>query len=130
MTRRLGILHALARLGVPVWNSAAAIERCVDKSMTSFLLSRAGLPTPPTFAVEGLAAAEAVSRRELAGGPLVLKPLFGAQGRGIRLVRGARRPARRGRGRPTSTTCSATSSGTARPSATSASSSVPAAWWP
>ncbi len=87
VTRRLGILHALAQLGVPVWNSAAAIERCVDKSMTSFLLSRAGLLTPPTFAVEGRAAAEAVARRELAAGPLVLKPLFGAQGRGIRLVR-------------------------------------------
>ncbi|MGH9897449.1 MAG: RimK family alpha-L-glutamate ligase, partial [Pyrinomonadaceae bacterium] len=32
ITRRLGILHAFAHLGVPVWNSAKAIERCVDKS--------------------------------------------------------------------------------------------------
>ncbi|MDQ2634312.1 MAG: RimK family alpha-L-glutamate ligase, partial [Pseudomonadota bacterium] len=38
ITRRLGVLHALARLSVPVWNSAQAIERCVDKSMTTFLL--------------------------------------------------------------------------------------------
>ena len=87
ITRRLGILHALGRLGVPVWNSAKAIERCVDKSMTTFLLQNAGLPTPPTFAVEGLAAAEAIARRELPRTPLVLKPLFGAQGRGIRLIR-------------------------------------------
>ncbi len=87
VTRRLGVLHALGRLAVPVWNSAQAIERCVDKSMTTFLLKHAGLPTPPTFAVEGLAAAEQIAARELPLAPLVLKPLFGAQGRGIRLIR-------------------------------------------
>jgi tetrahydromethanopterin:alpha-L-glutamate ligase len=87
VTRRLGVLHALGRLGVPVWNSAQAIERCVDKSMTTFLLKNAGLPTPPTFAVEGLAAAQEIAAGELPRRPLVLKPLFGAQGRGIRLIR-------------------------------------------
>jgi RimK family alpha-L-glutamate ligase len=87
VTRRLGVLHALAGLSVPVWNSAQAIERCVDKSMTTFLLKRAGLPTPPTFAVEGIAAAAEIAARELARTPLVLKPLFGAQGRGIRMIR-------------------------------------------
>ena len=87
VTRRLGVLHALGLLGVPVWNSAQAIERCVDKSMTTFLLKDAGLPTPATFAVEGVEAAQDIARRELAQGPLVLKPLFGAQGRGIRLIR-------------------------------------------
>ncbi|HEY6630415.1 MAG TPA: RimK family alpha-L-glutamate ligase [Rhizobiaceae bacterium] len=87
VTRRLGVLHALGRLSVPVWNSAQAIERCVDKSMTTFLLQRAGLPTPPTFAVEGHAAAEEIAARELTRTPLVLKPLFGAQGRGIMMIR-------------------------------------------
>jgi len=86
ITRRLGVLHALGRLSVPVWNSAQAIERCVDKSMTTFLLQQAGLPTPPTFAVEGRAAAEETAARELARTRLVLKPLFGAQGRGIRMI--------------------------------------------
>lgn len=87
ITRRLGALHALGRLSVPVWNSAQAIERCVDKSMTTFLLQNAGLPTPPTFAVEGRAAAEEIAERELPKTPLVLKPLFGAQGRGIKMIR-------------------------------------------
>ncbi len=87
ITRRLGILHAFAHLGVPVWNSAKAIERCVDKSTTTFFLAQAGLPTPETFAVESLANAREVAERELAHGPLVLKPLFGSQGKGIRLVR-------------------------------------------
>ncbi|MDQ6438252.1 RimK family alpha-L-glutamate ligase [Mesorhizobium sp. LHD-90] len=86
VTRRLGVLHAFAKVSVPVWNSAQSIERCVDKSTTTFLLKNAGLATPETFAVEGLEAAQAVAARELPKGPLVLKPLFGAQGRGIRLV--------------------------------------------
>src|SRR6185369_2389401 len=42
VTLRLGFLHALRENGVLVWNDARAIERCVDKSMTSFLLARAG----------------------------------------------------------------------------------------
>lgn len=84
VTRRLGVLHALTALGVPVWNDARAIERCVDKSMTSFLLARAGIATPESWTVEGLARARAVLAE--AGGELVSKPLFGAQGRGLRRI--------------------------------------------
>ncbi len=88
VTLRLGILHALRECGIPVWNDPRAIERCVDKSMTSFLLARAGIPTPDTWAMESREAACAVVRREATHGPLVLKPLFGSQGRGLRLIRG------------------------------------------
>ncbi len=86
VTRRLGILHALRELGVPVWNDARTIERCVDKSTTSFFLAQAGLPTPPTWAVEGLEAARTIVSRESQHNKLVLKPLFGSQGRGLRLI--------------------------------------------
>ena len=86
ITMRLGVLHALEALGVPVVNSARAIERCTDKSMASFLLAQAGLPTPQTFAAQSLAQARAIARRECAKGPLVMKPLFGAQGWGLRLI--------------------------------------------
>ena len=86
-TKRLGVLHALTKLGVVVWNDARAIERCVDKSMTSFLLSDAGVPTPPTWTMESAEAARALVDREARRGPLVLKPLFGAQGKGLRLIR-------------------------------------------
>jgi len=82
VTLRLGVLHALALMGVPVINDARAIERCVDKSMTSFLLHRAGLPLPPTFASESDPAAE--SWREERRETQVAKPLFGSQGRGLR----------------------------------------------
>ena len=85
VTKRLGVLHALAALGVPVINSAKAMENCVDKSMTSFLLAQAGVPTPQAYAVETRGAAAAIVAR--APGPLVLKPLFGSQGRGLVLVR-------------------------------------------
>jgi tetrahydromethanopterin:alpha-L-glutamate ligase len=86
ITRRLGILHALRCLNVLVWNDARAIERCVDKSMTSFLLARQGIPTPPAYAVETLAAARAIVNRRSAQGKWVLKPLFGSQGKGLRLI--------------------------------------------
>jgi RimK family alpha-L-glutamate ligase len=89
ITKRLGVLHALSALGVTVWNDGRAIERCVDKSMTSFLLARAGLPTPPTWTTESLDEARGVVLREAPFGPLVLKPLFGSQGKGLRLVRSA-----------------------------------------
>ncbi|MCM2502224.1 RimK family alpha-L-glutamate ligase [Aureimonas altamirensis] len=84
VTRRLGVLHALSAQGIVVSNDARAVERCTDKSMTSFLLARAGLPTPRSHAVE--TRAQALAILAAAPGPLVLKPLFGAQGKGIRLV--------------------------------------------
>ena len=87
VTLRLGILHALRELGILVWNDARAVERCVDKSMTSFALARHAIPTPDTWAVQSRDVAQAIAERELARGPLVLKPLFGSQGRGLRLIR-------------------------------------------
>ncbi|CAG4891827.1 ATP-grasp domain-containing protein [Paraburkholderia gardini] len=85
VTLRLGILHALRECGVPVYNDARAIERSVDKSMTSFLLNRHGVPTPPTWAAESTVYAQRVLMREAAAGrQVVLKPLFGSQGKGLR----------------------------------------------
>lgn len=87
VTKRLGVLHALRELGVPVYNDARAIERSVDKSMTSLLLHAAGVPTPPTWALESAAQAQRIVMRESAAGhALVLKPLFGSQGKGLLLV--------------------------------------------
>lgn len=87
VTKRLGVLHALRELGVPVYNDARAIERSVDKSMTSLLLHAARIPTPPTWATESHAQAQRIAMREgAAGHALVLKPLFGSQGKGLQLV--------------------------------------------
>ena len=84
VTKRLGVLHALRDLGVPVYNDARAIERSVDKSMTSLLLHAAGVPTPATWALESAEDAQRLVMRESAAGRcLVLKPLFGSQGKGL-----------------------------------------------
>lgn len=82
----LDVLHALKTLGIPVYNDGRAIERSVDKAMTSFLLSAAGLSTPTTWVVHSHAEALAIAEREIANGhKLISKPLFGSQGEGIRL---------------------------------------------
>lgn len=81
ITFRLGLLHALRESGVRVWNDARAIERCVDKSATTFLLHKAGIPTPRTRTVETFEPAEAYVGS--AGRPLIYKPLFGSQGKGL-----------------------------------------------
>ena len=87
VTKRLGVLHALRELGVPVYNDARAIERSVDKAMTSLLLHAARIPTPPTWATESVAHAQRIAMREgAAGHALVLKPLFGSQGHGLQRV--------------------------------------------
>ncbi len=85
---RLDLLHALKLLGVTVYNDGRAVERTVDKAMTSFLLHHHGIATPPTWVCESRAQAHAVMLREtMAGRVLVIKPLFGSQGQGVRLVR-------------------------------------------
>lgn len=81
---RLNILHALQAEGVTVYNDARAIERSVDKALTSFLLARAALSVPPTRVTGTSQDAVSFVQRELAGGHLVVcKPLFGAQGEGV-----------------------------------------------
>jgi len=87
---RLDILHGLKALGIPVYNDGRAIEKTVDKAMTSFLLRHAGVPTPPTWVVESNSQARAVVQHlTTAGGEVVMKPLFGSRGVGLRRVRSA-----------------------------------------
>ncbi|HQR60288.1 MAG TPA: RimK family alpha-L-glutamate ligase [Methylophilaceae bacterium] len=84
---RLDILHALKLLGVKVYNDGRAVERTVDKAMTSLLLHLGNVPTPPTWVCESRQQAHAIIQREtMAGRALVLKPLFGSQGQGVRLL--------------------------------------------
>ncbi|ROH85352.1 RimK family alpha-L-glutamate ligase [Pseudomethylobacillus aquaticus] len=91
---RLDVLHALKLLGVPVYNDGRAIERTVDKAMTSLLLQLHALPSPPTWVCESRwQAAELLKAEHAAGHALVLKPLFGSQGKGVqRLLPGSALP--------------------------------------
>ncbi len=84
---RLDVLHILKSLGVVVYNDGRAIERTVDKAMTSVLLKHAGIPTPATWVCESQIEAEARIAVELGRGKrLVMKPLFGSQGIGVTLI--------------------------------------------
>jgi RimK family alpha-L-glutamate ligase len=76
---RVDALHRLENAGVRVVNPPTVIERTVDKYYTSTLLEDAGLPTPRTVVAEQFAF------REL-GGDVVVKPIFGSEGRGMRRV--------------------------------------------
>ena len=83
----LDILHALQELNILVYNSVRAIERSVDKGMTSFLLDNAGIPTPPTWVGNDVHQAYSFVRDELAqGNKVVAKPLFGSQGKDLQLI--------------------------------------------
>lgn len=85
----LNVLHVLQELGVPVYNDGRAIERAVDKSLTTLRLRAAGLPTPDTWVCAQPAQAQALVRQHASPGrPLVCKPLFGSQGRGVVPVSG------------------------------------------
>ena len=89
VTFRLDILHALKACGVVVYNDATSIERTVDKAMTSFLLGKNRIPTPPVWVCASAEAAREVIRAQLDNGcAIVQKPLFGNCGRGLQLIDG------------------------------------------
>ena len=77
---RLDVLHRLERLGVRVLNAPGVIERTVDKFYTSALLEEAGLETPRVVVAERLDDAMAAFQTM---GDVMVKPLFGSNGRGI-----------------------------------------------
>ncbi len=78
---RMDLLHRCQSRGQTVLNSPAAVETCVDKYLASARLEAAGLRVPPTIVCQHAdAALEAFSRL---GGDVVLKPLFGSEGRGM-----------------------------------------------
>ena len=77
-------MDALARLeaaGVTVMNPPKAIECAVDKYLTTARLAAAGLPVPETVVCED--AESALAAFEELGRDVVVKPVFGSEGRGI-----------------------------------------------
>ena len=77
---RVDLLHWLEHRGVVVMNRARAIERSVDKFLTTALLHDAGVPTPSTVVCErAKEAMDAIT----AMGDVVIKPLFGSMGHGL-----------------------------------------------
>jgi ribosomal protein S6--L-glutamate ligase len=78
---RMDALAQLEAADVCVLNSPKAIECAVDKYLASARLERAGLTVPPTIVCE--TATDALTAFEQLGGDVVVKPIFGSEGRGI-----------------------------------------------
>lgn len=84
ITLRMDFLHTLTELGIPVLNTAKTIEHTVDKARTSLRLHMAGLNTPATWTCENNTTARHIAQQQFSlGHQLVIKPLFGCQGKGI-----------------------------------------------
>lgn len=78
---RMNFLAVAALEGVDIVNPPRAIECAVDKYLTTQKLALAGLPVPDTIVCED--AETALAAFEKLGRDVVVKPLFGAEGRGI-----------------------------------------------
>jgi ribosomal protein S6--L-glutamate ligase len=78
---RMDLLQSVSARGVPILNSPRALETCVDKYLTTARLASAGLPVPPTIVCQHADAA--LEAFDLLGGDIILKPLFGSEGRGM-----------------------------------------------
>jgi ribosomal protein S6--L-glutamate ligase len=78
---RMDVLHRLEARGVSVFNPARSLEICVDKYLATARLEAAGLRVPPTVVCQD--ADSAMEAFAAMGGDVVVKPLFGAEGRGM-----------------------------------------------
>lgn len=78
---RMDALWLLEAAGVTVLNPPKAIECAVDKYLASARLEAAGLIVPPTVVCED--SSDALTAFEQLGRDVVVKPIFGSEGRGI-----------------------------------------------
>jgi ribosomal protein S6--L-glutamate ligase len=78
---RMDALARLEALGVTIVNPPKAVEAAVDKFLTSAKLQAAGLATPRTIVCQSTD--DAMAAFAALGNDVVVKPLFGSEGRGI-----------------------------------------------
>jgi ribosomal protein S6--L-glutamate ligase len=78
---RMDALWQLSAAGVTVLNPPKAIECAVDKYLTTARLGRSGLAVPATVVCEN--ASDALAAFQHLGNDVLVKPLFGSEGRGI-----------------------------------------------
>lgn len=78
---RMNSLACLESAGVPVVNAPRSLEISIDKFLSLELLDAAGVAVPRTVACQTVEVALAAFQQM--GGDVVVKPLFGGEGRGI-----------------------------------------------
>ncbi len=81
---RMDVLYALQDYGVKIVNNPSAIEKCIDKFRSLYLLHMHGIPVPKTIVAEN--ASLAYKSLEFLGNKktksIVVKPVFGSRGHG------------------------------------------------
>ncbi len=82
---RMDALAAIEKQGILVYNPARSLELAIDKYVALSRLSAAGFPVPATHV--GESCERAMSAFARLGGDVVVKPLFGSEGRGLIRVR-------------------------------------------
>jgi RimK family alpha-L-glutamate ligase len=78
---RMDVLGQLASAGKVVVNSPRAVEAAVDKYLALAKCQRVGLSIPETLVCQTVD--DALDAFDVLGGDIVVKPLFGGEGRGI-----------------------------------------------
>jgi len=78
---RMDLLHRFQAAGKLVLNAPLALETCIDKYLACARLAAAGLLVPPTRVCQD--AETAMEAFERLGRDVVVKPLFGSEGRGM-----------------------------------------------
>lgn len=78
---RLAALHAAEAAGVRMVNSPRTLERAIDKFATLSLVRSLGYRVPDTATVQSRS--DALAAFDAWGGDVVVKPLFGGEGRGV-----------------------------------------------
>ena len=83
---RMDVLYALQDYGVKIVNSPSAIEKCIDKFRTLYILHMHGIPVPKTIVAENASLAYR-SLPLMRSKSIVVKPVFGSRGHGSTRIR-------------------------------------------
>ena len=78
---RMDSLLTLEASGFPIFNPPRSLELCIDKYLSTARLSAADLPVPETIVCQD--SESALEAFDSLGGDVVVKPLFGSEGRGL-----------------------------------------------
>ncbi|WP_235934760.1 ATP-grasp domain-containing protein [Candidatus Laterigemmans baculatus] len=84
ITLRLSVLHAAVEEGLPVVNEPRALEMAIDKYRTLARVAALGYPVPETRVVQSRR--EAMEAFSALDRDVIVKPLFGGEGRGVMRV--------------------------------------------
>ncbi len=81
ITFRLAVLHSAYAAGVPIINPPRTLELAIDKYATLVRVASLGYRVPETIVVQSRKAA--MEAFDSLGGDVVVKPIFGGEGRGV-----------------------------------------------